>query len=445
MMTRWLMLGLLILLGGVVATAQDDVPLFSSEEDFYVDAAVSSTSPYAGEAITYTFRFFDGSSRRAIETLPEFEGFWHGTTTTHSRAEIIGERQYILTTVEIVLYPLEAGDIPIEPTTVLITDEPGQPPQRLQTFGFVINVRSLPENPPIGFDGAVGQFDIAVFLTPDTLTAGEPDTYQMRILGSGNLEQLLPPTPPVPDDWHIIEQPATTQQTSVVSERIFEWVVIPSQAGAQTVRALVFSFFDPRTGTYRSVASDPIIVEVLPNPNPGELLPIENTASSAPAIRTELRPISSVDNESRNLSAAFWLLWLITPAIALIAWRTQVRAARRTQQQALVRQSQALRTAQTRLQVAIKQRETDATYKSIEEAVVGYCTDRLNISDVHITQIQPYLAQQGISNALSAKLQMCIDQIEMGRYAPVQTIDTTILIKQTADILAAIDKAWNTQ
>lgn len=445
MMTRWLLLSLLLMLSGIVTVAQDDVPLFSPEEDFYVDATVSSTTPYVGEAITYTFRFFDGSSRRAIETLPEFEGFWHGTPTTNSRAEIVGERQYILTTFEIVLYPLDSGDIPIEPTTVLITDEPGQPPQRLQTFGFVINVQPLPENPPIGFDGAVGQFDMSVFLTVDTLTAGEPATFQMRILGSGNLEQLRPPIPPVPDDWHVIEQPTTTQQTSVVTERIFEWVVIPGHAGAQTVRALVFSFFDPRTGTYRSVASDPIIVEVLPNPNPGELLPIENTASSAPAIRTELRPISRVDNESSNLSAIFWLLWLITPAIAFVVWRTQIRAARRTQQQALVRQSQALRTAQSRLQEAIQQREIDAMYKAIDQAVVGYCTDRLNKSDVQITQIQAHLAQQGIANSLISKLQMCIDQIEMGRYAPVQAMDIKALIKQTADILSAIDKAWNAQ
>jgi hypothetical protein len=437
--------GLLILTTAV--QAQQSTPPFPPDQNYYLEASVDNLTPYVGEQVIYTLRLYDiDSPPGSVQNLPDFDGFWIGESETREpRAEIINGRQYIVKEQEIVLYPAIGGNLTILPATYTM---PARNGQILQTEPITLQVQGLPTGAPNGFYGAVGQF-VEVESSVDRLTAnlGDPVTLNVRIVGTGNLDRLSPPLMELPDTWRNYENQPTisySQNGLRIGEKVFSWSLISDQPGTQTVPAFTFVYFDPQTGTYRTLTTEPISLEILPGEN--TTVPTNPTQpASVPDNLLSLKPVpKTLHTATIYPQASFWLLWLIPPLITGVGW---VWSRQRQSQQSVqpkVRQSRALQQARSQLNTARKTQDSEV-YAQIINTIYRYFADKLNCSsgDLSLADLKQVMNQHNIRPSTVKQIMTCLELAEGSRYAPVSEEDTTALLSQTFQALTALDRQWN--
>src|SRR5262249_9469284 len=114
---------------------------------------------------------------------------------------------------------------------------------------------------PADFSGAVGEFDFDVTAAPGELNAGDPITVHMEVKGVGNVESVTAPRVPVGKEFRAYD-PTTVADATGPGHLTVEQVLIPRDATVREVPAITFSFFEPETGTYRTIARGPFPVTV---------------------------------------------------------------------------------------------------------------------------------------------------------------------------------------
>ena len=263
---------------------------YVASENVHLVAEVSNSSPYLNEAITVVYKMYVShdvsitSNWREIDT-PKYADFWSQNIDSKGNYKIYegkynGEdyRYVILRTT--VLYPQKTGKLNIEPLTLDIPiDVPGS---RRDLFGRrlttrvnktisagnrTIDVKPLPiDGKPDNFTGAVGRFNFAVTTNKNTLDANESLELKTKVTGSGNLKLFELPSAKLPSSLEVYEpvrndrvRTVRTGMTGSISET---YTVVPQFKGNYPIRPINFSYFDPKTETYKSITSDEIIINV---------------------------------------------------------------------------------------------------------------------------------------------------------------------------------------
>lgn len=429
-------------------TAQD-MPKFPPTEDFYVEAKVDNPTPYLGQQIVYTFRFYAAEVPEFIYTAPDFNGLWRAGQLTTRYPELVGGRQYVVTASDILLYPTRAGVLDIQPSTLVIPESvfSDRPRIELQTPLVTLLVKSLPAGAPEGFNGAVGRLDMQIALDLQTVKLGEPVTLRQRISGSGNLEQIAPPRLSVPDGWRVYPDPSNLRVqnapdniANIVGERTFEWRLIPERAGSHQFPAISFSYFDPQAEEYRTISAEPFTIDVLPGADGLRELPTFRRGSNLPIL--PLKPVPTLLSVNPPTpSGGFWLLWLIPPLIVGLIWGGIQFNAYRERQRILRRQSGALRAARKRLESASSAGGVKG-HTLVYQAIIRYFADKLDKSTLLPHEIFAVLPEYGVDEDLAERVRGCLNRAEEGRYAPEGLLDVLPLIAHTAETLVAVDKAW---
>jgi hypothetical protein len=198
----------------------------------------------------------------------------------------------------------------------------------LATEPVPLKVLPLPKTGvPAGFNGAVGDFTVALSASPTNLQAGDPVTVRIEISGQGNFDsvQLADPT-----DWAGFRlYPATgTFQTEdplgLTGTKKFEQVVTPESAAITEIPALAFHYFSPQSGTYRTVRTKPVPLRVAPGAHtPSVPVPagttMANTATNATPSLRPLKPhLGLVVPLAPPLVSRPWFLGLL--AFPMVAW-----------------------------------------------------------------------------------------------------------------------------
>jgi hypothetical protein len=192
----------------------------------------------------------------------------------------------------------------------------------------VLKVLPLPtEGRPTGFDGAVGQFEVASELSAAQGAAGDPLTLRLKVTGAGSFDRVNSTMLGQVDGWKTYQPTAKFEpadNAGYSGEKDFEQAVIPMQPGRQTVPALAFSFFNPDTRQYETKLTAPLSVEVSPAPA-GSLAAATAPASSAsptPAIepsRDGLRPDHVVTSGTvASLRPLYFQPWFVGTQGALV-------------------------------------------------------------------------------------------------------------------------------
>jgi tetratricopeptide (TPR) repeat protein len=134
----------------------------------------------------------------------------------------------------------------------------------------VITIKPLPPPPDETFTGAVGQFDMISTVTPQSVTADEPLTWTLIISGTGNWpSNFRTPQREIPQGWRVItpevireNPPGKIFQASIKEEA----VLIPDLPGNFTLPSVVFTYFDPTSGQYKTITTEEISISVTPSP-----------------------------------------------------------------------------------------------------------------------------------------------------------------------------------
>jgi hypothetical protein len=252
---------------------------------------------YTGEPILVTIKLYSAlQSTSKVEKSPSFNGFstydireeWKPTPQ-----QINGRTYFCHIIRKLQLYPAEAGSFTLEPveikSTVLFYKQstasiediingkvdatalrtPMEFENITRTPEMKIVVKPAPEsNKPATFNGAVGRFTLKLQSDSNTVVQNGALKLRWTLQGSGNFKGINQ----LPVNWPAGMEAFDPMVTEQIEEnkipfsgsKIFEYTVSPSVAGAVTIPAVAFSFFNTATGSYQTVQSDSMRITVTP-------------------------------------------------------------------------------------------------------------------------------------------------------------------------------------
>ncbi|MDQ7006410.1 MAG: BatD family protein [Acidobacteriota bacterium] len=125
-----------------------------------------------------------------------------------------------------------------------------------------LHVRPLPEKDrPTDFTGGVGHYRLEAEVSPGRVRAGEAFNVVARITGDGPLGAMAAPLLDLPQDVQGFEP---LEEEIPTGGRRFVFPLVARAPGTIRLDGVHFSYFDPDAETYRSLASGPLEIEVLP-------------------------------------------------------------------------------------------------------------------------------------------------------------------------------------
>lgn len=405
-------------------------------QDLFVEAEVDNPTPYVGQQVVYSFRFY-----RAVNIFgqpeygaPPFKGFWseHETEQYDYRVQAYG-RIYQVSEVRTVLFPSIVGPVTIEAASLTTPGSFFRRGAVLQTEPVVLDVRPLPPMAPAGFSGAVGQFSLTASVDTTQSKVNEPLTWQVTLSGAGNLNATPDPIWPEIPGWRGFESESAvhTEVREGVSmgSRVYERLLVPSVAGESEVPALAYTYFDPVAEEYQTISTDPIPVTVAagegqPAATAGSTVlasePYESVEQTATDIR-HLKPappsVASLDKPVTR-SGLYWAAWVFPVFGAVGYWVWQRRQRYWESNLGLARSSQARKKARKALSLARRQKQ--GVYDAAGQILTTYLADKLDRPVAGLTHqaLAETLAARGVSSDLVERVETVLVRSELGRFAP---------------------------
>ncbi len=146
----------------------------------------------------------------------------------------------------------------------------GERPITVTSEAPEINVLPIPTNgAPANFNGAIGNFTLDEYEAgPVVVGVGDPITLKVRIAGSGSFDTLT--LPANEQAWREFKTypPSSkfesTDALQIQGSKYFEQVITPLNAEIKELPAFAFSYFDPSTGTFKTLTHAAIPLSVHP-------------------------------------------------------------------------------------------------------------------------------------------------------------------------------------
>jgi hypothetical protein len=438
---------------------QTTAPEDFTGQDLFVEAVVDNPTPYVGQQVVHTFRFYSAINLlgQSSYEAPTFTGFWSEGQSEQAeyRAQGAG-RIYEVTELRTILFPTAAGPVTIDPARLSTAGGFFSRGQTLQTKPVELNVQALPSGAPEGFDGAVGQFSLQAAVDTTQGLVNEPLTWHVTLSGRGNLTAAPDPSWPELPGWRDFESEATihteTREGQVVGTRTYERLLVPAAEGEFTIPALEYAYFDPEVGQYQVVRTEPIPVSIAPGtaPTTSEPLPASNaTKETVEQHATDIRHLKAVpselgtDDAPLTRSGLYWAAWVfpLFGAAGYFVWQQRQRYWENNL--GLVRSSRARKKAKKALSRA--RRQKDDAYGTAGQILTAYLADKLDRPVAGLTHqaLAELLSQQGVGPDLIERIQVILTTSELGRFAPGADDPgyADSLLKEASGLIDTLEKA----
>lgn len=467
----------------------------------FVELSTDKTESYIYEQVVLSFKFYFQKG------LPISDIDYTAPSTKNFMEEKLGDqRQYeeirdgiIYNVLELrtALFPMVFGELVISPAklkcNLIIQQRKGRrntpsdsifgdaffddffgreqkryPIERL-TRSITIKVKPLPEQGrPRDFKGAVGTYHMEVSTRVQRVKVGDPITLSMSVYGEGNIQTIGEPVLILnnEDDFKLYPSESNTQITHredlIRGRKVFNKVIEPQKTDLKFTPAIVFSFFDPRDGEYKTITKEPIpiIVETgeqeIPIQtvlSPGKSLPVKQQ----PRILTyDILPImtnlsSLRDQGGRVYKNPFIVTCLSIPAIAVVASLFIMKKKERLQTDVgYARKKRAYAAARKRLEEAqsiLYQNLPDLPaefYSYLSKAVSDYLADKLDIPAASASddRVSVLLKQGGVGDDTIAQVSRCLIDLDHRRFSKDggSRNDMEDSLKRTEEIITKLEK-----
>jgi len=168
-----------------------------------------------------------------------------------------------------------------------------------------IVVLPLPDDAPLTFHGAVGQYTMKTFPGPQAITTDDALTFQIELHGNGDSKRWDPPSPVIDSSFEsydpkILEDKQTESAGVIDNRRTIEYQLLPKKTGQYKVY-VPFTYFDPDQKRFITLASDTLTIKVAQGSQHGSRLSSADDGNS----KFEIQPVHSA-----ILSDRFWTSWL---------------------------------------------------------------------------------------------------------------------------------------
>ncbi|MCD7932060.1 MAG: BatD family protein [Tannerellaceae bacterium] len=433
------------------------------KDDVLMRMIVSKTNVYEQEAFLVTFKFYTTANAwlRNVK-FPEFKGFlvqeielpenkqW---TMEHYN----GRNYHTVTLKQSLLFPQRTGKITIgegEYEAVIkvrtqarirsifddFFDTTRDVLKKIKSAPVTIDVKPLPAGKPAKFSGGVGEFNMKTSLSSDHVKANEAVTVKIDISGTGNVRLVKNPEVVFPNDFEVfdpkIETNIRTTASGTTGSKTIEYLAIPRFGGDFEIPAIQFSYFDPKSGTYKTLTSETYKLHVEKGEG-GESAPVVSNFTNRENVRflgqdiryLKVKGIRFLSKEEMLFGSFIYIMWYIIPAllfiIFFILYRKQIKE---NSDLALVRTKKANKTAVKRLKIAgklLKENNKEAFYEEVLRALWGYLSDKLSIPQANLTKdnVEVELNRYGVGEELINEFMEILNTCEFARYAPSQASD----------------------
>lgn len=454
-------------------------PSYIADQNIHLVAEVSNSNPYLNEAITVVYKLYVSPNTgvdnwREID-IPRYNDFWSQNIDVKGlkiqNGTYKGEDYRYVVLRKTVLYPQKTGKLNIEPLTLDISVQ--VPTSQRDIFGRrmmrsasktvaagnrTITVKPLPEiDKPVGFTGAVGDFEFKTTSNKNELKASEALQVTLEVSGKGNLKLFELPKLTVPSSLEVYEpehnERVRTNLSGMQGTISDTYTVVPNYQGKYPIPAVSFSYFDVKSKSYKTITSDELIIDVTEGPNNTSIPTttesnaqakqhVVSTGSQFSSFKTKSNFIS-ITQESFFKSTLFWVLLLLPflaiPIAILIRKRNDARAADVVGNR--VRQTDKL--ARKYLSEAKKAMgNKEAFYNALERALHNYLKSKLKIetSDFSKEKIQELLTQKSVSETSIIEFNDLLKSCELARYTPFSNVEMQQDYNKAAGVISTLDK-----
>lgn len=282
------------------------------DKNIFIKTEISRKKVFVGEPVIATFTLY--SRLQAVSEVintPSLYGFraidMLNINRPYQSVKTIDDKIFNTSVIrKLQLYPEQSGNLVIDEMQIrneiefdypLVSNNKKKVEKILNSSPVVISVKELPVNKPQNFSGAVGQFNIEAVIAKNRLSVNQQGRLVIRVNGKGNFTQFTIPAIIWPAGFDVFEPAINEKQDKTIvpmagsTEFIFNFV--HDSVGKYIIPPVAFSFFNPVAGSYKTVQTDSIQLEILPIVS----LPVSNKAG---------------EKNSGNL-----FLWLLIPAIFL--------------------------------------------------------------------------------------------------------------------------------
>lgn len=362
------------------------------KDDFILQARVAPATVYAGEETVYSIAFYQGADVYSNINFvpPTLKNAWIEQPDDGQRHETkparLGGRNYSLTEMRMLLYPISAGDLAIPAATVSFQPTPFSAPMEIKSNELVLKVKPLPEKgKPAGFSGLVGSFSITSYLAQKSGAAGQPLTLAVTVSGHGALHAIPKPSEPAIDAERYdpeIKDAFRRNARGSEGSRTFNYIIVPKKEGTLAISPFSLTFFNPASATYETVKTAPLAVPVTAATAAGNPAP----SPAPPAAEVKPSPPEEGTPFYRHQLLYALLAALLVAAAGLTVYRRRRHAVLGNREAAHALRAEPV--ARERLALAeelLNRNDTAAFLGAVEHAVRGYLSDRLNIPPAAVT------------------------------------------------------------
>ena len=447
--------------------------------NIHLVAEVSKSAPYLNEGITviYKLYFRNPISVSDVSELesPSYGDFWShlikiGRAEINMRGSYKGEPYNEVIWRKAVLYPQKTGKLVLEPLTLNLSLN--IPSNRRDLFGRrimtqtqktittgekVIVVKDLPQNnKPKNFSGAVGQFDFDVILNKDLLKASESFQAKIKVKGKGNLKLFNLPTINVPNTLEVYEPEHDEKVKITISgmQGTIEdnYTIVPQFQGKYPIPSIQFSYFDPKSKSYKILKSQDLIVDVFEGPttvNTNRNYKSIAPKTSIPAVDNAFRYIKletkfeSIDKKSFWRSQLFWTLVIFPVFILSISFLLKRIFCGRNEDVTKQKQRRAEQLTKKYLSSAKKHFDDQAQfYEVLERALHNYLKAKLKIETTELSKskIKNLLHQNSVDKKTALEYVEVIESCERARYSPGSLVNMKDDFKNASSLIGKIDR-----
>ena len=446
------------------------------DDDLFIVATVNKKKVYEQEAILLTYKIYTTVNLTNVSgKMPDLKGF-HTQEVEMPKGNrefelehYKGRNYRTIVWSQYVLFPQQSGQLEIPSITF-----EGTVAQRVQNYDpfeaffnggssyvnvqkpirtpkLTIDVSPLPSGKPASYGGAVGDFNISSSISTTELKENEAVTLKLVISGTGNMKLIKTPEVDFPADFEVydpkVDNKFTLKAGGLSGNKVIEYLAIPRYGGNYTIPAVEFTYFDIKSGAYKTLKTPEYTLNVAKGEGSGATV---NTGYvSKEDLRLLGQDIRYIDLKEVRYrphgqffygTFGYWL-WYIIPLVGffviLIVYRKQ---AAENANIAKTKNKKAGKVATRRLKVAKAKMGHDKAgfYDEVLKAIWGYLSDKLimPVSELSKENIAAELASRQVSEALIGECNALLGECEFARYAPsLSGVSEEVIYNRTAELM----------
>lgn len=448
-------------------------------KNLFIKVTVDKNKAYVGEQITASYKLYARiPMNMGISKLPSLNGFWTQDFdipkgNVKPTEEIVDGKKYqVFLLKKSALFPQQTGTLILDPAEAegsarivqqvrqrnpfsgmfdndpffqqafgsLMMSDPffnddffssmayKDVPVKLKSTPVKITVSALPEEgKPAEFGNAVGNFTLSSKIDKTDLTTDDALTYTLTITGSGNIKLIQAPVLKLPNGLTtydpMVMDTITGRSTTISGSKIITYTISANIPGDYHIPAIPFSYYNPQSGKYETLHTEPVSIHVGQGKNYNPSLTKTTALTDIHPIVT--KPLSNWKVQSKPIifTVGYWSLYAL-PLLALVGLVTWKRREDELSKDAVkLRSRRANRIALKRLKTAHKLLQQNAKqpfYEEVSKAIWLYLSDKLNIPLSSLSREKAFeaLNKRDVSPGLLLTIEQILIECETALYSP---------------------------